>query len=111
MSLLHVVFGLRGIFTRQGKSFEACILTPREQYRCSLFDPLVISQPRLQEFLQKCLQQFVVYIWIKHKPYKVPMVLSELREHVEVNIESFNINLDVSFVKIITILCGKNLHP
>jgi hypothetical protein len=38
------------------------------------------------------------------------MVLSELREHVEVNIESFNINLDVNFVKIITIFYGKNLH-
>jgi hypothetical protein len=38
------------------------------------------------------------------------MVLSELRAHVEVSIESFNLNLDVSFVKIITIFSGKNLH-
>jgi hypothetical protein len=56
VSLLHVAFSLRGLFARQGKSFEACILTPREWYRCSSFDPLVISQPRLQEFFKKCLQ-------------------------------------------------------
>jgi hypothetical protein len=40
---LHVVFNLRVVLPKQGRSFEACNLTPREWYRCPLFNPLVIS--------------------------------------------------------------------
>jgi hypothetical protein len=42
VSPFHVVFGLRVVFAKQGRSFEVCNLTPREWYRCSLFNPLMI---------------------------------------------------------------------
>jgi hypothetical protein len=42
VSPLHVVFNLRVVFTKQGRSFEVCNLMPREWYRCPLFNPLVI---------------------------------------------------------------------
>ncbi len=53
---LHVVFGLRGIFAKQGKSFKPCTLTPTEWYKNPLINPYVIPRPDLQEFMQRCLQ-------------------------------------------------------
>ncbi len=53
---LHVVFGLKGVFVRQGKSFKSCTLTPTEWFRNLSVDPYVIPRPDLQEFLQRCFQ-------------------------------------------------------
>jgi hypothetical protein len=47
VSPLHVAFGLRVITAKQGRSFEACNLTPREWYRGPLFNPLMIPRPGL----------------------------------------------------------------
>jgi hypothetical protein len=67
MSPLHVVFGLRGVFAKQEKSFKPCTLIVVQWYKNSLVDPFVIPRPDLQEFMQRCLQQFLVYIWTKCK--------------------------------------------
>lgn len=42
VSPFHVVFGLRVVFAKQGRSFEVCNLMPREWYRCLLFNPSMI---------------------------------------------------------------------
>jgi hypothetical protein len=47
VSPFHVIFCLMGVFTRQGRSFEAFSLITREWYKCPSFDSLVILQPRL----------------------------------------------------------------
>jgi hypothetical protein len=56
MSPLHVVFSLKGVFARQGKSFKPCILNPIEWYRNALVDPYVIPRLDLQDFMKRCLQ-------------------------------------------------------
>lgn len=48
---LHVVFNMRGFFTRQGKSFKACTLTPIEWYRNPSTNPYVIPRSDLHEFM------------------------------------------------------------
>ncbi len=55
--------------------------------RNPLVDPYVIPRPNLHEFMQMCLQQFVMYIWIKCKPYKILIFLSEMREYANFNID------------------------
>ncbi len=42
--------------------------------------------------MQRCLQQFAIYIWTKCKPYKIPLFLSEMREYVD-----FNVNVSQFF--------------
>jgi len=44
VSPLHVIFGLNGVFARQGKSFKPCILTLTKWYRNLLADPYVIPK-------------------------------------------------------------------
>jgi hypothetical protein len=76
---LHVVFSMRGFFTKQGKSFKPCTLTPSERYRNLSTNPYVIRRSNLHEFMYTCLQQFVVYIWTKCKPYKISSIKSWVR--------------------------------
>jgi hypothetical protein len=43
----HVVFGLKGVFARQGKSFKPCTLTPTKWYRNPSTYLYVIPRPKL----------------------------------------------------------------
>ncbi len=35
--------------------------------------------------MQRCFQQFVVYIWAKCKPYKILFFLNEMKEYIDFN--------------------------
>ncbi len=50
-SPLHVVFSLKGVLAKQGKSFKPCTLTPTKWYKNPLVDPYVIPRPDFQEFM------------------------------------------------------------
>ncbi len=50
-------------------------------------DPYAIFRPNLHEFMQMHLQQFVMYIWTKCKPYKILNFLSEMKEYANFNID------------------------
>ncbi len=47
VSPLHVVFSLRGVFEKQGKSFKPCTLIHAKWYRNPSIDPYVIPGPNL----------------------------------------------------------------
>jgi hypothetical protein len=91
VSPLHVVFSLKGVLAKQGKSFKPCTLIFVEWYRNLLINPYVISRPELLEFMQRRFQQFAMYIWIKCKPYKIPLFLNEMREYVDFNVNALRI--------------------
>ncbi len=48
---LHVIFSMRGFFTKQGKSFKPCTLTPTKWYRNPLASPYVVPRSNLHEFM------------------------------------------------------------
>lgn len=45
VSPLHVVFSLKGVLAKQGKSFKPCTLISIESYRNLSIDPYVIPRP------------------------------------------------------------------
>jgi hypothetical protein len=91
VSPIRVVFGLKGIFTRQGKSLKPCTVTSIEWYKNSSIDPYVILKPEVKEFMQRRFQHFVVYIWTKCKPYKISLFLNEMRDHINLNVNALRI--------------------
>jgi hypothetical protein len=91
VSPLHIVFNLKGVFARQGKSFKPCTLTPTKWYRNLSVDLYVIPRLDLQEFLQRCFQQFIMNIWTKCKPYNILLFLSDMKEYIDFNFDALQI--------------------